>query len=190
MARMPTTYHNNVRISSYQLGAQYGLETSMNRYPDKCNLLLILLIGALLGMPQTAWTSESVGQERLAYNELNRVRSISTSEASFNDYLNALVTAREYVGLLRGSDATVVLLRQVMSYYEQALAVWSLQADSEFPVDSLRTDEPNGASILKQCPGIPRFHYKERDQIYVKDAVGCIWHKAAVLLDSAPAELH
>lgn len=142
-------------------------------------------------MPLDAWTGNSAGQERLAYLELNRVRVLSTSGVTFNDYRNALIPAREYVGLLRDdSSATVALLRQTMGYYEQALAVWSLQADNEFPVDSLRTDEPSGADILRQCPGISRFPYKGREQIFVKDAVDCIWRQATELLERAPVELH
>lgn len=162
----------------------------MNRYPGKITLLLFLLAGVLVWMSPAVSTGESLGQERLAYLELSRVRSLSTSNITYKGYRDALVTPREYVGLLRGSDATVVLLRKVMGYYEQALSVWSLQVDSEFPVDSLRTDEPAGAATLKECPDIARFHYKERDQIYVKDSVDCILHKAAVLLDEAPLSLH
>ncbi|MDA8429448.1 MAG: hypothetical protein M0T70_09360 [Geobacteraceae bacterium] len=161
----------------------------MNRIVLKILLLLLLPAGALGWQPQAAWSDESVAQERVAYLELTKVRALSKAGVTYNDYRNALVPARDYVGLLRGSDATVTLLRQAMGYYEQALSVWSLQTDSEFPVDSLRTDEPQGAAILGQCPGIPRFHYKERDQIYVKDAVDCIWHLAAELLDRAPGDL-
>ncbi len=162
----------------------------MNKLPGAILLLLLPAIAAIGFLSGPACSEESVGQVRVAYQELNRVRSKSTSNITFNDYRNALVSAREYVRMLRGSDATVATLRQVMSYYEQALTVWSLQADSEFPVDSLRTDEQNGAAILKQCPNIARFHYKNRDQIYVKDAVDCIWHQAAELLERMPANLH
>jgi hypothetical protein len=127
----------------------------------------------------------------MAYYRLTLLRSLSKPGSSYQEYREALVQAREYVGLLRdGPSGKVALLGKAMSYYEQAFTVWTLQADSESPVDSLRTDEPNVADILKQCPGIPRFHYKERDQIYVQDAVACIWRKAADLLDQAPADLH
>ncbi len=162
----------------------------MNRYSCKITLLLLLMVGVLVWVPAATSNGESLSQERLAFLELSRVRSLSTSNITYKGYRNALVTPREYVGLLSGSDATVVLLRKVMGYYEQALSVWSLQVDSEFPVDSLRTDEPEGAMILKECPDIARFHYKERDQIYVKDSVDCILQKASVLLDEAPASLH
>ena len=161
----------------------------MNRIVVNILLLLLLPIGAFGWQQPAAWAGESVGQERAAYLELSRVRALSKPGVTFNDYRNALVPAREYVGLLRGSDATTTLLRQAMGYYEQALSVWSLQTDNEFPVDSLRTDEATGAAILGQCPGIPRFHYKERDQIYVKDAVDCMWRQAAERLDRAPGDL-
>ncbi len=154
------------------------------------NILLLLVTGFLGWQPQAAWSGESIGQERIAYYELSRVRAMSKPGVTFEEYRKALEPARLYVGLLRNSSSTTVpLLRKAMSYYEQALSVWSQQADSQFPVDSLRTDEPNGAAILRQCPEVPRFHYRDRDQIYVKDAVECIWRQAAELLDKAPAEL-
>lgn len=162
----------------------------MSTYLVQMVLPLIVVIGALGWQPQVAWAGESVGQERLAYLELTRVRSLSTPGVTYQEYRDSLVPAREYVAMLRdGSSATVQLLRKAIGYYEQALTVWRLQADSEFPVDSLRSDEPEGAAIVKQCPDISRFHYKWRDQIYVKDAVDCIWRKAAEVLDSAPAAL-
>jgi len=154
-------------------------------------LWLVLVIGTLAGSPQAAWSYESKGQERLAYYELTRIRSLSKPGITYREYRDALVRPREYVGLLTdGSSETFGLLRKAMGYYDQALYIWGLRAVSDFPVDSLRTDEPNGAAILKECPTISRFHYKERDQIYVLDAVNCLWNKAADLLERVPSDLH
>lgn len=161
----------------------------MNGFCGKVIATVLLVIAVTFCPLLSAWCGESIGQKRMAFLELSRVRSISTSGISYKDYRDALIPARESVSLLRDSDATVTLLRQTMSYYEQALMIWGLQEDSEFPVDSLRTDEPNGAAILNQCPDIARFHYKQRDQIYVKDAVNCIWHLTAELLETAPIEI-
>ncbi len=158
----------------------------MINFKGKKFFSLLLATAVFVSFSLASWAEESVGQERLAYIELRRVGSISKSGVTYNDYRDALVPAREYVGLLRdGSSATVGLLKKVMSYYEQALRIWALQSDSEFPVDSLRTDESSGADILRQCPDISRFHYKERDQIFVKDAVDCLWSKSSVLLEKA-----
>lgn len=163
----------------------------MISFKGKEFLSLLLATAVFVSLSLASRAEESVGQERLAYIELSRVESISKTGVTYNDYRNALVPAREYVGLLRdGSSATVGLLRKAMSYYEQALRIWALQSDSEFPVDSLRTDEPGGVDILGQCPDIPRFHYKERDQIFVKDAVDCLWSKSSVLLKNALPVLH
>jgi hypothetical protein len=163
----------------------------MKKLPSMLVLWLILAAGVFGLQPHEARSDESVGQERMAYYRLSLLRSLSKPGAGFQEYRDALIQAREYVGLLRdGSSGKVALLRKAMSYYEKAYAVWTLQTDSEFPVDSLRTDEPAGAEILEQCPDIPRFHYKERDQIYVQDAVSCMWRKAADLLDKAPTDQH
>jgi|GEM_PF-2676621 len=152
-------------------------------------VLGIALIAGLPCRPARDARAESMGQERLAYLELARIRALCGPELSYRAYRDALAQPREYVGLLKGGSASVVLLRGAMGYYEKALALWSLETDSEFPLDSLRTDEPKGAEVLEQCPGIPRFHYKERDQIYVRDAVACMWRKAADALDRTPVEL-
>jgi len=161
----------------------------MNRMPIMMMVLwLLLATGVAASLPSQA-AGESVPQERLAYLELTRVRPLCSPNAGYPAYRDALRSAREYVWLLRDGSANVELLRKAMDYYEEAFDVWNLQADNDFPVDSLRTDEANGAAILKQCPDIARFHYKWRDQIYVKDAVSCLCGKAAAILDQAPAEL-
>ena len=152
-------------------------------------LLGIVLIAGVLCRPAPDARAESRGQEHLAYLELTRIRSLCGPELSYRAYRDALARSREYVGLLKGGSQNVLLLREAMGYYEKALTLWSLETDSEFPLDSLRTDESRGADILEQCPAIPRFHYKTRDQIYVRDAVACMWRKAADTLDQAPDEL-
>lgn len=162
----------------------------MNRFLGML-LWMVLAIGIHVLLPHVAWSFESKGQERLAYYELTRIRSLSKPGITYREYRDALVRPREYVGLLTdGSSETVGLLRKAMGYYNQALDIWGLEAVSDFPVDSLRTDEPHGAAILKECPNISRFHYKERDQIYVLDAVDCLWNKAADVLGRVPADLH
>jgi len=161
----------------------------MNRYQAKLCLALLLLISTLCWPSAPAWSDESVGQERVAYLQLTRLRTLSTSGGSYGEYKDAVGEARMYVELLRGSDATVSLLRRAMSYYEQALSVWGLQADSPSAVDSLRSDQPVGAGILVQCPDIARFPYKQREQIYVKDALNCLWRIAADVLAKAPDNL-
>lgn len=161
----------------------------MSRLIGKVLLLLMMAISSWL-LPRPTWSSENVGQEHLAYLELSRIREQSKPGVTYQDYKDALVRGREFVSLLPDDSSTTVgLLKKAMSYYEQTLVVWTFQADSEFPVDSLRTDEPNGAAILKMCPDISRFHHKQRDQVYVKDAVECIWHKAADQLDEVPSKI-
>lgn len=147
----------------------------------------MLAIALAAGIPCHA-QAESEGQERLAYQELARIRLLCGPGLSYREYRDALAQPREYVRLLRGNSENVVALRGAMGYYEKALTLWSLETDSEFPLDSLRADEPKGADVLNQCPDIPRFHYKERDQIYVRDAVACMWRKAADALDRVPGE--
>jgi hypothetical protein len=161
----------------------------MNRYIGKMVLMMLLAIGANVFFSRPTLSGEIVAQERPAYYELNRVRSKSRLDAGYNEYKSAVISARVYVGLLRDSYATASLLRQVMGYYEQALSVWSLRAESELPVDSLNADEPNGIAIINQCPDIRHNNILERDQIYVLDAVKCYWDQAAKLMDSAPVEL-
>lgn len=153
-----------------------------------CKMILLITVtaGTLVGSTNPVWSDESVGQERLAYHELNRIRSLSKSNVDYKDYKKALESPRLYVSLLHGPETTVTLLHKVMSYYEQALSVWSLRADSELPVDSLNTADPNGAAILRQCPDITRYNILERDQVYVLDAVKCIWNQADELLNRAP----
>lgn len=155
-------------------------------------LLMMVLVGGLLlaAAPCGADSSvESEGQLRLGYHALNRLRSMSRPGVSFRDYREAVGRAREYVGLLRGDGADVQELRLVMARYERALNLWSLREESDSAVDSLRSDRPEGEALLRECPGIPRFHRKGRDQIYVLDGVACFWEKAAEQLDRVPAAL-
>lgn len=152
----------------------------------------VILVGALLMAGIPCWADsavESEGQLRLTYYALNRLRSVSRPGASFRDYREAVARARQYVGLLRGDGAGVQELRAVMTSYERALTLWALREESESAVDSLRSDRPEGEALLRECPDIPRFHRKGRDQIYVLDGVACIWAKAAEQLDRVPAAL-
>lgn len=161
----------------------------MNRMPITMILWLLLATGFAAALPSQA-AGESVPQERLAYLELTRVRALSQAGADYRAYREALERARQYVELLPdGSSVNADLLRKALAYYERSSFLWARQVASDFPVDSLRTDEPDGASILEQCPDVARFRYKFREQIYVKNALECIWGKAAALLDQAPSEL-
>lgn len=163
-----------------------------------CRTLNILCLGSffvavmlLAGRPAGTMAAESAGQERMAYLELSRLRSLSTPGISYTEYRDAVARAQGQMGLLRDSSSrSVDKLKAAMAYYDQALAVWRLQAEADPPVDSLRTDEADGAAIIGQCPGIPTFHRKSRDHIMVQDAVACLWRQAASILDEAPAELH
>lgn len=158
-----------------------------------------VLVGLLLGMmvvsgvlcrPQFAvGATESVGQQRLAYQQLSLVRALSRPGVSYAQYRDAVARARQYVGLLKGEGQGVVFMRRAMATYERALHVWSLKEESQYPVDSLRTDQPEGDAILGLCPAIPRFPYKFREQIYVVDAVNCIWGLAAQLLEQVPEDV-
>jgi hypothetical protein len=159
--------------------------------------MMTILLGSLLvavlsgGLPAGAMAAESRGQERMAYLELTRLRSLSAPGVSYPEYREAVVRAQGQMGLLRDASSGVVKwLRNAMAYYDQALAVWRVQAEGDPPADSLRTDEADGAAIVVQCPDIPTFHLKSRDRIMVQDAVACLWRKAATVLDEAPAELH
>jgi hypothetical protein len=145
------------------------------------SLLIIVFPGWLQAETET---SEGTGQERVAYLEISRLRSLSRPEVSYPEYREAVARAQVQMGLLGGASSSVVAkLRRAMAYYDQAAAVWRLQAEADPPVDSLRTDEADGAAIAAQCPGIPTFRLKSRDRIMVLDAVACLWRQAATILD-------
>ena len=151
----------------------------------------IVVSGMIWCPPWAVVSEESIGQMQAAYAELSRLQALSTPGLTYQNYREAVTRAREEVALLRDeSNEGDRLLRSVMAYHEQALAVWKLQADSDAAVDSLRNDEAVGAAIVAQCPDVPRFHYKWREQIYVQDAVACLWNKAAEELRKVPGHLY
>lgn len=80
-------------------------------------------------------------------------------------------------------------LEKALSYYQWALSVWSKQMDPYGAVDSLRTDEADGASVMVECPGIPTFRLKSADRIRIHDAVACLQHKGAAALDDVSESL-
>jgi len=154
--------------------------------------LLLIIVPTIIPywLADMAMAEESTGQIRMAYFELSRLQALSTSNVPYKDYRSALERAKEKVDLLRDeSFPGVGVLRKALAYDEQALAVWRLQADSDYPVDSVRSDEAVGASIIAECPGVSRFHNKGRDQVYVQDAVACLWRKAAEALNGMPPNL-
>jgi hypothetical protein len=162
----------------------------MSRFLRILLLLLFILTGISFGVADTTMAEESAGQIRVAYFELSRLQALSTSNVSYKDYRSAFERAKGQVNLLRdGSLPGVEVLRKALAYDEQALAVWRLQADSDFPVDSIRTDEAVGAAVIAECHGVSHFHNKGRDQVYVQDAVACLWRKAAEALNSMPPNL-
>lgn len=163
-------------------------EARMLRIP--VGLLLGVVMMAGCWWPQVAaGADESVGQQRLAYQQLVLLRSLSRPGVSYGEYRQAVVRTRQYVALLRGDSPGVALLREAMATYERALHVWSLKEESQYLVDSLRTDQSEGGAILGLCPGISRFRYKFREQIFVTDAVNCVWGKAALLLEQVPEDV-
>lgn len=161
----------------------------MSRFLRMLLLLILVLTGIPCWLADTAMAGESTGQIRMAYFELSRLQTLSAGNVPYKDYRSAVELAKKQVALVwDDSYPGVKVLRKALAYHEQALAVWRLQADSDFPVDSLRTDEAVGAAIIAECPDIPRFHKKGRDQVYVQDAVACLWRKAAAVLNGMPSE--
>lgn len=153
-------------------------------------LFILVFAGVQYWLPDTAAGGESEGQLRMVYAELYQLQTLSVRGVAYKNYRSAVERAKKQVALLRdASSPGEEVLRTALTYHKKALAIWQLQADSDFPVDSLRTDEAVGAALIAECPGIPTFHYKERDQFYVQDGVDCLWRKAEQVLNSMPPNL-
>lgn len=147
--------------------------------------IMILMLGIMLSGYVSEMTAmeDSPAQMRIAYLALSQLRTSSSSAASFREFRNRVKQAEDSMGLLRDTSSTdYKAMEQALSYYQWALSVWRKQEDSNEAVDSLRTDEADGAAVMAECPGIATFRLKSADRIRIGDAVACLHGKGAEAL--------
>lgn len=162
----------------------------MNRYLITL-VLWIVVLGNMIVLPDVALSEDDAVQMRLAYFELTRIQLLNMLDVSYEEYREAVAHSREQIWLLRDDLSTRAdLLRAAQDYYEQALVIWSFQADIEAPADIVVRDEPDELTLYQHCMDIHEVDLIGMDRVSVQNGVACLWHLSAAVLNGMASSFH